>query len=360
MPKKRILLVDDNDIDRELIRLKLSRATSEYELLESDSAEEALRFLENNEIDCILSDFQMPIMDGLQFLSTLRRKNNNIPFIFLTGQGSEEVAAEALREGAEDYFTKEESFAHYQRLINSIARVIENHRTLRQKHAMEDERHKRAAEMQALFNLSENIRAKLTYERVIESAMDSITAAVDPDLVILFSRTGNKIELVKIGPEDSEHTHSSTPEHRVGECLCGLAVQMGTPIYSRDIHSDGRCTWWECKKAGIRSFAAIPLFKDADPIGVIGLASTRERDFQEQAPFLETITAIFSSAAMNALKYHDVKQYSKELEASIVQLVEAFGIRRTVDNETLSEITTLIENHHDQNMKEQRLILRRI
>jgi len=67
----------------------------------------------------------MPGSDGLEFLKTLRDRGDDIPFIFLTGQGNEELAARALRAGADDYYTKETTFAHYDRLLNSIRRVVE-------------------------------------------------------------------------------------------------------------------------------------------------------------------------------------------------------------------------------------------
>lgn len=348
MSKKRILLVDDNDIDRELIRLKLHRVSEDYELIESDSAEEALGILESKEVDCILSDFQMPYIDGLQFLSMLRGKQISTPFIFLTGQGSEEVAAEALREGAEDYFTKEESFAHYERLVNSIARVIDNHQTLRQKRLMENERRNRALEMQALFDLSENIRSELSYGNVIKSAMEGILNAVGPDFVLIFSRSGDRLQLMESGPADSPFTHTATPEHHVGECLCGIAVQTGESVYSFNIHNDHRCTWAECKEAGLHSFAAFPLRNGKETFGVIGLASSQERDFQEQNTFLETIAAIISSAVSNALKFREVNKRAERLEASILQLSEIMENNTGLDDVVIGRIEEIVNLYRSE------------
>lgn len=119
-----ILHIDDDSNDLEIIRLNLQRLARDFNITGFESVAKALEYLDNNEVDCIVSDFQMPGMDGLQFLQTLRDNNNKIPFVFLTGQGNESIAAEALRAGADDYFTKGEGLAHYERLALSIRKVI--------------------------------------------------------------------------------------------------------------------------------------------------------------------------------------------------------------------------------------------
>ncbi len=80
----------------------------------------------------------------------------------------------------------------------------------------------------------------------------------------------------------------AVPLHRVGECLCGLAAQKGQIVASGNIHTDKRCTWKECKEAGLRSFAAIPLLLGKQHVGVLGIASADHRDFRQAARFLRT------------------------------------------------------------------------
>jgi putative methionine-R-sulfoxide reductase with GAF domain len=131
--------------------------------------------------------------------------------------------------------------------------------------------------------------------------------AVHPDLAFFFLRDGEK--LILKGVESTKHGKwlEETPEHRVGECLCGLAARERKPIYSRDISTDDRCTWEECRKAGFRSFAALPLLSGAEVIGVVGIASYGERDFQTQAEFLETLASQAAIALENARLFEQVK-----------------------------------------------------
>ncbi|MBN1432322.1 MAG: PAS domain S-box protein [Methanomicrobiaceae archaeon] len=70
------------------------------------SAKEAIELLKTKEIDCVVSDYMMPEMDGIAFLKHLRAENNQIPFILFTGRGREEIAIEALNAGADYYLQK--------------------------------------------------------------------------------------------------------------------------------------------------------------------------------------------------------------------------------------------------------------
>lgn len=74
--------------------------------------------------DCIVSDYQILGGNGLDFLLQVRAADKNLPFVFLTGQGDENVAREAFVNGASDYFTKDISFAGYERIYNSLVNHI--------------------------------------------------------------------------------------------------------------------------------------------------------------------------------------------------------------------------------------------
>lgn len=90
----------------------------------------AIQLLKEKQFDAVITDYEMPEMDGLQFLQEVRKQNNDIPIIFYTGQGNEEIAREAFILGATDYFTKEiNSFAHKEKLVNSIRNAIKKSRT---------------------------------------------------------------------------------------------------------------------------------------------------------------------------------------------------------------------------------------
>ena len=151
---------------------------------------------------------------------------------------------------------------------------------------------------------------------MVASALRELLNAVKTDVAFLFLREGERLELAGVAPESGRERLGQIPEHRVGECMCGLAVRQGQPLYSRDIFSDVRCTWEECKKAGFRSFAALPLRAGDEIIGVIGLASATERDFEQQAGFLETLANAVSASLQNARLFAKTKQAEETLRES--------------------------------------------
>jgi PAS domain S-box-containing protein len=119
----RVLHVDDDSGV-----LKITKQCLEMEgPLQVDSAlsvEEALMKLEKNKYDIVVSDYQMPGKNGLDFLKALRSKGNAIPFIMFTGKGREEVAIEALNLGANQYLNKMgETETVYVELAHSITEL---------------------------------------------------------------------------------------------------------------------------------------------------------------------------------------------------------------------------------------------
>ena len=119
----RILYTDDDlmflDIAREFLR------GNGFEVDIADSATGAMRMVEESEYDALVSDFQMPNIDGIELLRQLRAKDNNIPFILFTGRGRE-IAIEALNSGA-DYCLQKggNPKAQFDELVHHIIRAVE-------------------------------------------------------------------------------------------------------------------------------------------------------------------------------------------------------------------------------------------
>ncbi len=106
---RRILIVDDSPEDRDLYRRVLRKDREwRYELSEAGSAEEGLRKCQSERPDCVLLDYRLPDSDGLSLLRRISEclKGDPVPVILLTGQGSEAVAVEAMKNGAQDYLIK--------------------------------------------------------------------------------------------------------------------------------------------------------------------------------------------------------------------------------------------------------------
>jgi PAS domain S-box-containing protein len=120
----RVLYVDDEPALLELSRKFLQKnGNFQVDLLTSAGA--ALEHLQTNSYDAIVSDYQMPEMDGITFLKKLKASGNTTPFIFFTGKGREEVVIEALNEGADFYLQKGgEPKSQFAELSNKIRYAV--------------------------------------------------------------------------------------------------------------------------------------------------------------------------------------------------------------------------------------------
>jgi CheY-like chemotaxis protein len=120
----RVLLVDDDPLFLELSQTFLEV----FHNIASDtvnSAGEALQKLEKDSYDVVISDYDMPLMDGITFLRTIRDKSINIPFILFTGIGRDEVMHQAMANGASSFIQKiGDPKAQYSELSNQIWQIV--------------------------------------------------------------------------------------------------------------------------------------------------------------------------------------------------------------------------------------------
>jgi PAS domain S-box-containing protein len=126
----RILYVDDEPGLLEIGKLFLD-STGEFDVWTVTSAGEALASPDILSFDAIISDYQMPGMDGLAFLKKIRERTKDVPFILFTGRGREEVVIEAINSGADFYLQKGgQPAAQFVELAHKIRIAIERRRAI--------------------------------------------------------------------------------------------------------------------------------------------------------------------------------------------------------------------------------------
>jgi signal transduction histidine kinase len=108
MAPLRVLIIDDSEDDRETFRRMLSRGTGSYQVLEAASGEEGVRLYHEFRPDCILLDYSLPGRNGVAVLQEIRKAYPFAAAVMLTGQGSETIAVDIMKAGAQDYFTKDD------------------------------------------------------------------------------------------------------------------------------------------------------------------------------------------------------------------------------------------------------------
>ncbi|WP_435124055.1 response regulator [Halobaculum sp. D14] len=123
-----VLHVDDEAPFLDLVKTYLER-DDDIRVVSVSGAEEAIQKFDDEEVDCIVSDYRMPEMNGISLLNAIRSRAEDFPFILYTGQGSEEIASEAITAGVSDYVQKGRGRDHYELLIKRIKNNVSKYET---------------------------------------------------------------------------------------------------------------------------------------------------------------------------------------------------------------------------------------
>ena len=130
----RVLHVDDEPDFADLTAIYLERERDNLAVETALSGQEALTRVSegNGRIDCIVSDYEMPGMNGLEVLERIRAINADVPFILFTGSNREGIESDALSAGASGYLSKHGGIHQYARLANYIETLVETDQNERQ------------------------------------------------------------------------------------------------------------------------------------------------------------------------------------------------------------------------------------
>ena len=127
----RILHVDDEIDFAEMATAFVEREDDRFETETAGSASDGLTHLADSTFDCVISDYDMPHQNGIEFLKSVREDHPELPFILYTGKGSEEVASDAISAGATDYIQKERGTDHFSVLAKRIKTLVDRTRAKR-------------------------------------------------------------------------------------------------------------------------------------------------------------------------------------------------------------------------------------
>jgi len=121
-----VLVVDDEPGMADVIGDFLE-TNHDMTAVRATSAPNAVSLLDSEAVDCIVSDYRMPAIDGLDFLEAVRDADPDLPFVLFTNKGSEEVASEAITHNVNAYVQKSTGTEQYDRLAQHIRRALGSH-----------------------------------------------------------------------------------------------------------------------------------------------------------------------------------------------------------------------------------------
>lgn len=205
----RVLHVDDQVDMTELVKIYLEREDPQISVECSTDPTEALGIIRNNSIDCVVSDYDMPQLDGIELLRSVREEGNDVPFILFTGKGSEEVAGEAISAGVTDYLQKGGQSSRYTVLANRIANSVEQYRARKRVEKAEEKLSLIAEKSDDILFMfsgdwSELLFINSAYERIYGGSIEKL-------------REQPKSFLEQIHPNDQEKARQSMEKLAEGE-----------------------------------------------------------------------------------------------------------------------------------------------
>ncbi len=332
-PQIRVLLVEDDLVDRMACRRALAQDPDyEFVLSEAETGREGLQLAHMQKPDCVLLDYHLPDLNGLEFLAELKNDLGEItvPVMMLTGADTASVAVEAMKHGAQDYLVKDVNRQYLELLPAVIQRVLRERRMLLEKQLAE----------------TKLVQAEAQYRSLVEQIPAIIfTAALDvPGNLIYISpqvqRLGYSQEewlanpggvLNRIHPDDQARVLADFAHcYETGEplrCEYRLLMRNGAP------------RWFLDEARVVHDATGVPLFLQGVLIDITeDKHREAELDFHrrhlerlvaERTGQLEKQTVMLRSANVNLVKEIDerrqAEQTLRQSEARFRLLLESAG-----------------------------------
>ncbi|AFY36765.1 multi-sensor signal transduction histidine kinase [[Leptolyngbya] sp. PCC 7376] len=231
-----VLIIDDSPDERDIYEQFLLRDTHQsYLTVGTDTGEDGLQLLDAHVCHLILLDFNLPDMNGLEFLEILQTSNTQIPVVMMTGQGNEAIAVQAIKQGAYDYLVKR------QITPESLQSTVRN--VLKQSN-LQTRLHKSKQRQSLITSIALRIRQSLDLEQVLEQATVETRQLLECDRVLLY-----KCELDMSGVIVAESVNSQY-QSTLGQKIVDTCFQNNGAQY----YVQGKCTTInDIQRAGLTS-----------------------------------------------------------------------------------------------------------
>ncbi|MFB6146285.1 MAG: PAS domain S-box protein [Halobacteriaceae archaeon] len=255
----RVLHVDDDPAFADMVAEFLEREDDHLAVETARDATEGREKLSATDYECVVSDYDMPGRDGIEFLEGVRAEHPDLPFILYTGNGSEAVASEAISAGATDYVQKRHDTSHYEILANRIRNAVEQYRATR-----------RAADLDRVRTLVTDVNHALVRADSRESLESRICEIISDSDPYLFAWIGeldpdtDRIEPRAAGGIEEGYLDAVTvtaDDAPTGQGPGGTAIRERRIATSQDIATDPEFEPWReaAIERGYRAVAAVPL-----------------------------------------------------------------------------------------------------
>jgi len=313
----KILIVDDE----ERMCQSLSRLLSDlgYQTKAVVEASAAVKEVESDSYDLVLTDIKMPGMDGFDLLKAAKGKDKDSVVVFMTGYGSLESAVKAISLGAYDYLLKplelEDLKLTIQRGLQKRKADQEKNSLLAELEATNQVLQKRVQELDALYQASKSISTTVELKELLPALLELATRVIGAKIGSIMLLDQNKKELkieaaIGLDPDIIRETTL-----KLGDSIAGYVAEKGTPLMVEDVESDPRFKRINKAKYETRSLLSVPLRIQNKTIGVINLNNKLDGS-AFSADDLRLLTTFASQAAVaidDAYHFNLVKNKANQL-----------------------------------------------
>lgn len=307
-----VLHVDDNPEMTELSLIFLERENDRITVHAAIDASEAQDAMAKTAFDCIVCDYDMPGLTGIQFLREVRESDEDLPFILFTGKGSEEVASDAIKAGVTDYLQKRGGSEQYELLANRIENAVTQHRATRESANI--------ARVRRVTREAHKALVRAWSREDVEEEICRIFADAEPYRFAWICENDSESECIEprasAGVEEGylETIEITTNGESTGRGPTARAIRSHEISVVQNIPENGAYEPWReaAVERGYLSSAAIPLVCEGILYGTLNLYADRIDAFDEEERELltelgeDTAHAIHRIEARNPLGAYSI------------------------------------------------------
>jgi len=197
----RVLIVEDNRHDFQLSKRTLEKSDLDCNITWVQRGEMALTYLQEERFDVVTLDFKLPGMDGITTCREMRATGIDVPIVFVTGSGNEQIAVEAMKVGAQDYLVKDPQGLYLELLSTVIRKAYQQGLSQKAREQAEADREQLIVELDAFahtvaHDLKNPLNVVIGYASLLLDSLDELPLDDIKNFVSLLHTGGLKMNSI--------------------------------------------------------------------------------------------------------------------------------------------------------------------